>query len=330
MKLVTFEVSTPGGPYRRVGAMDESGIVDVTAAVALYYQRCRPSAIADRMAHAEAPPDLAQILEGGPEVLALATEAAVAARKTGVRRTDGGRQVWFDTADVRLLAPVPRPPGIACFTVWETHIADSSAKGFMVAFPREGSDIRGYYKGNPDSVIGPDASIPWPAYSTDLDVECEMAALVGRELKDANPEEAADAIAGYCIFNDVSARGIQKEEMALGLGPTKGKDMDGGNVLGPFLVTADELPDLGNLTMSLHVNGEEWSRYSTSQMKWSFPELLSYLSRGQTIRPGHVLTSGCYPGGSALDLGRRIAPGDVVELRITGLGALRNRIGYPA
>jgi 2-keto-4-pentenoate hydratase/2-oxohepta-3-ene-1,7-dioic acid hydratase in catechol pathway len=78
--------------------------------------------------------------------------------------------------------------------------------------------------------------------------------------------------------------------------------------------------------MSLHMNGEEWSAYDTAKMEWSFAELLAYLSRGQTVQPGHVVTSGSYPGGSAMDLGRSLKPGDLVELRIDRLGSLINRI----
>ncbi len=165
-----------------------------------------------------------------------------------------------------------------------------------------------------------------PGYAAALDVECEMAAIVGLGGKDLAVDEARRAIAGYCIFNDVSIRDIQKREMEFGLGPTKGKDQDAGNILGPWLVTADEVGDPRGLRMSLHVNDEEWSAYNTARMEWSFAELLAYLSQGQTIQPGQVVTSGSYPGGSAMDLGRFLKPGDFVELRIDRLGSLINQI----
>jgi 2-keto-4-pentenoate hydratase/2-oxohepta-3-ene-1,7-dioic acid hydratase in catechol pathway len=91
-------------------------------------------------------------------------------------------------------------------------------------------------------------------------------------------------------------------------------------------VTPDEIGDVADLRMSLHVNGEEWSSYSTRHMTWGFPDLVSYLSRGQTLRPGHILTSGSYPGGSALDLNRQLHAGDTIELRISRIGSLINRI----
>ena len=119
----------------------------------------------------------------------------------------------------------------------------------------------------------------------------------------------------------------QNREMQLGLGPTKGKDADSSNVMGPWLVTADEVGDPQGLRMSLSVNGTELSSYNTSQMAWGFADLVSYLSRGQTLRPGHIVTSGCYPGGSALDLGTRLDRGDEVSLSIEKLGVLTNTIG---
>ena len=118
-----------------------------------------------------------------------------------------------------------------------------------------------------------------------------MAAIVGIGGKDLTVEKAERAIAGYCIFNDVSVRDIQKREIEIGLGPTKGKDQDAGNILGPWLVTADEVGDPRGLRMSLHVNDEEWSAYNTDKMEWRFAELLAYLSRGQTVLPGQVVTS---------------------------------------
>src|SRR6185312_17135229 len=102
-----------------------------------------------------------------------------------------------------------------------------------------------YYKGMPDTVIVPDAEIPWPVYSDKLDHELELAAVIGRRVKDVAPDDAAGCIFGYTIWNDLSARDVQTRELPVGMGPGKAKDWDGSNVLGPCIVTADELDPTG-------------------------------------------------------------------------------------
>jgi 2-keto-4-pentenoate hydratase/2-oxohepta-3-ene-1,7-dioic acid hydratase in catechol pathway len=110
------------------------------------------------------------------------------------------------------------------------------------------------------------------------------------------------------------------------MGPAKAKDWDGSNVLGPCLVTADEL-DAADLRMTVRVNGETWGDASSGEMHHTFGDLIAYASRSQTLYPGEVLGSGTAPGGSGLELDRRLAPGDTVELEIEGIGVLRNTIG---
>jgi 2-keto-4-pentenoate hydratase/2-oxohepta-3-ene-1,7-dioic acid hydratase in catechol pathway len=328
MKLCTFVVETPLGRQRRVGVVAERSVIDATAAREALLERQLPASAAERVASAQVPPDLIAIIGSGALGLEWVAEAVEHVSHTGAEATGGGKRIRHDLQATALLAPIPHPPGIACFTTWKAHIEDSAGKGFALKFPEEGSEIRPYYKGNPDSVSGPGAVLELPCYAKELDVECELAAVVGVGGKDLSVEQARAVIAGYCIFNDVSVREIQVREMQTGLGPTKGKDQDGGNVLGPWLVTADEVGDPRGLEMSLHVNGEKWSGYQTRHMAWEFADLLSYLSRGQTVRPGHIVTSGCYPGGSALDLGRKLRRGDLVELRISKLGSLANRIAH--
>jgi 2-keto-4-pentenoate hydratase/2-oxohepta-3-ene-1,7-dioic acid hydratase in catechol pathway len=150
---------------------------------------------------------------------------------------------------------------------------------------------------------------------------------VGVGGRDLDLAQAGRAIAGYTILNDVSARDIQRVEKKAGRGPSKGKDFDGGNVMGPWLVTPDEVGDIRSLRCSLHINGEEVSGQGSEAMVWDFAEMLSYLSLGQTIYPGQIISGGCYPRGSALDLDRTLHPGDRIELRISRIGSLHCRIG---
>jgi len=143
-------------------------------------------------------------------------------------------------------------------------------------------------------------------------------------------EKARDYIGGYTIFNDFSARDIQLKEQGGRLGPTKGKDFDTGNAMGPYLVTPDEIPDPYQLTMTARINGEEWSRGTSADMHYKFEDLIAYISQSETLYPGDFIGSGTCSGdgcrGCGLELNRFLKPGDIMELEVQGLGVLRNRI----
>jgi 2-keto-4-pentenoate hydratase/2-oxohepta-3-ene-1,7-dioic acid hydratase in catechol pathway len=234
----------------------------------------------------------------------------------GERRPAGG--------DARLLAPL-RPRSLRDFLAFEGHM--KAALGRLGRpIPEEWYERPAYYKGMPDTVIGPDEEIPWPAWTERLDHELELACVIGTTCRDVAPADAAGVIFGYTIWNDLSARDVQSRELPIGMGPGKAKDWDGSNVLGPCLVTADEL-DADGLAMSVRVNGETWGEDSSGSMHHSFGDMIAYCSQSQTLYPGEVLGSGTAAGGSGLELDRELAPGDVVELEIEGIGVLRNRIG---
>jgi 2-keto-4-pentenoate hydratase/2-oxohepta-3-ene-1,7-dioic acid hydratase in catechol pathway len=224
----------------------------------------------------------------------------------------------------RLLAPL-RPRSLRDFLAFEGHMrAALSRLGRPI--PEEWYEVPAYYKGLPDTVIGPDEEIPWPAWIERLDHELELGAVIGRRCRDVSAGEAVECIFGYTIWNDVSARDVQARELPIGMGPGKAKDWDGSNVLGPCLVTADELA-ADDLRMLVRVNGEVWGEDSTATMHWSFGDMIAYASRSQTLHPGELLGSGTATGGSGLELDRRLEPGDLVELEVDGIGVLRNRIG---
>jgi 2-keto-4-pentenoate hydratase/2-oxohepta-3-ene-1,7-dioic acid hydratase in catechol pathway len=224
----------------------------------------------------------------------------------------------------RLLAPL-RPRSLRDFLAFEGHLRNAFERlGRDV--PAEWFDVPAYYKGMPDTVIGPDDEIPWPPWTERLDHELELAAVIGREVRDVRPEDAAACIFGYTIWNDVSARDVQARELPVGMGPGKAKDWDGSNVLGPCLVTADEL-DTSDLAMRVRVNGDLWGEDTTAHMHHTFADMIAYASRSQTLYPGEVFGSGTAAGGSGLELDRWLGPGDVVELEVDGIGVLRNRIG---
>jgi 2-keto-4-pentenoate hydratase/2-oxohepta-3-ene-1,7-dioic acid hydratase in catechol pathway len=225
----------------------------------------------------------------------------------------------------RLLAPL-RPRSLRDFLAFEGHMKAALTRlGREV--PAEWYEVPAYYKGMPDTVIGPEDEIPWPAWTDRLDHELELAAVIGPEpVRDLAAGDAGRAIFGWTIWNDLSARDVQARELPIGMGPGKAKDWDGSNVLGPCIVTADEL-DASDVRMAVRVNGETWGEASSAEMHHSFGTLLAYASRSQTLYPGEVIGSGTAPGGSGLELDRWLAPGDVIELEIEGIGVLRNTIG---
>jgi len=229
-----------------------------------------------------------------------------------------------EAGEARLLAPL-RPRSMRDFLAFEGHLKGALGR-LGRPIPDEWYDVPAYYKGMPDTVIGPEAMIPWPAFADRLDHELELAAVIARRCKDVPAAEAGAVIFGYTIWNDISARDVQTRELPIGMGPAKAKDWDGSNVLGPCLVTADEL-DAGGLRMEVRVNGERWGADTSASMHHSFADMIAYASMGQTLYPGEVFGSGTAAGGSGLELDRALEPGDLVELEIEGIGVLRNPIG---
>jgi 2-keto-4-pentenoate hydratase/2-oxohepta-3-ene-1,7-dioic acid hydratase in catechol pathway len=226
--------------------------------------------------------------------------------------------------NARLLAPL-RPRTMRDFLAFEGHLKNALPR-LGRPIPDEWYEVPAYYKGLPDTVIGPEEEIPWPSWTEKLDHELELAAVIGSTVKDVAPADAAGCIFGYTIWNDMSARDVQSRELPVGMGPAKAKDWDGSNVLGPCLVTAGEL-DASELAMRVRVNGELWGEDTSAHMHHTFADMIVYASRSQTLYPGEVLGSGTAAGGSGMELDRWLAPGDVVELEVEGIGVLRNRIG---
>ena len=162
-----------------------------------------------------------------------------------------------------------------------------------------------------------------------MDFELELACVIGRRGKDIAKGAAPAHIFGYTVFNDFSARDAQGIEMEGRLGPAKGKDFDGANVLGPCIVTADEIGDPYALRMQARVNGETWCDASSSTMHWKFDDLVAHISQGETLHPGEIIGSGTVGGGCGLEHARFLSSGDLVELEIEKIGTLRNRVLAP-
>ncbi len=323
MKLVSFRITTPVGTFTRVGAIHGQSIVDMNMAYArwLFDQH---EAQPRRLADAQVPSTMLEFLEGGSSTMS-ATRRAVDYVVMAGPSTKGpsGETIFYHSASVQIAAPLLNPSSLRDFIAFEDHIAATSKKRGQ-PIPPEWYKAPVYYKGNHRTIIGPDEDLSWPLDTTKLDYELEMACVIGCRGKDIPEREAQGYIAGYTIMNDFSARDIQFQEMACRLGPAKGKDF--ATALGPCIVTSDEIADLGALIMIARVNGEEWSRGRFGTIRWSFPQMIAHVSRGESIYPGDVFGSGTVGGGCGLEIDRYLKPGDVVELEIQPIGVLRTRV----
>lgn len=186
-----------------------------------------------------------------------------------------------------------------------------------------------YYKGNRMSFIGHGTDVQWPGYADFLDIELELAIVVGKTGKDITVESAPEHIFGYSILNDVSARDAQMREMPGQLGPCKGKDFDTGNILGPYILTADEVVHPVALKMEARVNGERWGGGNSNQMHHTFADILAHISASETVYAGEVIGSGTVGTGCGLEISKRLQDGDQFELEIENIGVLANRIVKP-
>ncbi len=323
MKLATFEVPTPAGPLRRIGAAMDRRLVDLQAAYAAHLERTDPGCDAERLAALLIPSDMVLFLGTGALGMAAAARAIDAA---GTTEEAFGARTTYAPDEVRLLAPLPRPRVMRDFLTFEGHMKQASrALGRGGEVPAAFYEVPAYYKGDPDTVVGPDAVVHWPPYSEKFDFELELGVVIGRRGKDIAAGDAARHIAGYTIWNDFSARDQQMREAPVGMGPSKGKDFDTGNAVGPYLVTPDEI-DIDNLRMVARVNGEVWSEGHSGGRQFSFPDLIAHVSQSETIHAGELWGSGTVTSGSGLELDRWLQPGDIVELEVEGIGVLRNRV----
>ena len=326
MRLVTFTLSDGGED--RIGAFidDDERIVDLARANSVTNGE-----------DAKTFTSMLALIDAGDAGLAAARTLADAPPAEAI----------VETANVRLRAPLPRPRQMRDFMAFEGHARGAREVHFMKSarqkkdpaaamaeYRRRGQldpppvwyDQPVYFKCNRMNVIGHGEDILYPSFTHELDYELELAFVTGRKGKDISQAEARGYIFGYTIYNDVSARDAQINEMCGQLGPAKGKDFDTGNVLGPCIVTADEIGDPYDLDMRARLNGELLSQGNSGDIFHTFERMIEHVSRDETIWPGEVFGSGTIGGGSGHEHYRLMEIGDEIELAVEKIGVLRNRV----
>lgn len=280
--------------------------------------------------------DMVAFLSGGDETLAAA-EAIVSSGKTENADPSG--------------AGIPfSPRSMRAYMLWEDHVIQSSrmlVKRFFPppaakavagfervtgkTFPKLKPNARFYeaptfYVANHGALVADGDPMWWPSHTKWLDFELELAFVLAKPLSDATPEEAADAIGGWFVLNDWSARDVQADDARRNIFGPVVKSKTFANSVGSDVITADEMPDWTRVTGRVRVDGELWCEGSTAGPQYDVGEMLAFASAGELLEPGDVVSTGTMPGCCGLEIDRWIQPGQTVELEIDGIGTLSNTI----
>jgi fumarylacetoacetate (FAA) hydrolase len=285
------------------------------------------------------PDNMREFLEGGEEIMLLAKKANEAIKSGKVNAKE---EVFYE-----IQAPVPHPTSCRDGYAFRQHVA-AARRNRKVEMIAEFDQYPIFYFTNHNSIQGPGEIECMPDHFEKLDFELEVAIAINKKGRNIQAAEADDYIAGYMIMNDMSARTLQMEEMLLNLGPAKGKDFS--TVIGPWLVTPDELEPyktsakaghVGNaydLKMKCRVNGKEVSSGTMADMDWTFAEIIERCAYGCDILPGDVIGSGTVGTGCFLELNgtgllnnpdyktQWLQDEDIIDMEVTGLGILSNTI----
>jgi len=314
VKLATFLFRQ----QERLGALNGAGrMVDLHTAYASHLREVESNPSALERAQVTLGRDMVEFLKRGDKALEAARKALAYASGNP---SDGAGAI-LDPKEIRLMSPVPRPGAlVSAGKNFSDHVAEMASK--------KGPSSPVAFLKLPGTVIGPEDDIPYPPEVKNLDYEVELAIIIGKACIDVSQDDAFDYIAGYAAFNDISARDIIRSENKTGI-HLMGKSFPGFAPMGPYLVTADEIPDPQNLKLKLSVNGETRQDSNLSYMIFKIREMIAYWSQ-MGLNPGDVLTTGTPRGVAA---GRKpdqppwwLKPGDLVEAEVEKVGRLRNRI----
>lgn len=321
MRLITFE-----DPVRRsrVGALaSDERIIDLHSACALYLRDVENEGAFERLADALVPPNMRQLFAGGDTSLEAARKAFDHVLHDDTSPGPGGEPIFYSADEITLKAPiVPKK-----FFHTAGNFREHSEEATNAKASHSGMPWIVFFQ-NVDAIVGHEEPVIYPEHlSQELDCELELAVVLKKSGKHFSPEEAADYIGGYVIFNDITARDIQRREMKSG-GFSFCKGIDTFCPLGPWIVTADDIPNPHNLAMELRVNGEPRQNSHSSKMSVTISEILSHYSP-MGYSAGDVVSTGSVSGVAAFTgdpTAWYLKAGDVVECEIENIGILRNRV----
>jgi len=333
LKLLTFSstrIPTTSSQDHRLGAQLGEIVIDLAAARSWALQ-------ARGLPLQPLPETLYELIHAGPAAWQYVNNLLIVLEGEDPLKLEsqGHNRVGLQPGEIRLAPPLLRPMSLRDFYAFEQHVV-TAHKNRGKQIPKEWYQFPVFYFSNPNAIFGPNEPIPYPSYTQALDYELEVACIIGKAGINISPEQAADYIFGYTIFNDWSARDVQRNEMRVGLGPAKGKDF--ASSIGPWIVTPDELedkstgrPGVYDLEMMARVNGEQRSHGNWKDIHYSFGEMIARASQDTYLLPGDMLGSGTVGTGCLLEItqgkGPWLQPGDIVVLEIENLGVLTNQVG---
>lgn len=323
MKFVTFV--EPYFKSERTGLMIKDFVVDANMAYRRYLFDQEGIDYPEGIADSILPSDTYFLLKNWPKAQTELRKVEQYAGKIGLEKIEGpkGEKAVYKLQEVKLMAPVPRP-GKIIHTAgnFREHAKEGKQAGWEFPIPKWISFLK-----SPSSIIGHEDEIIHPEFTKELDYEIELAIIIGKKCKYANEKEAWEAIAGFTIFNDITARDIQRQEMKSGL-LNFGKNMDTFAPFGPCMVPRDDIGDVHNLDIECRVNGEVRQKSNTSHLSVSIQEIVSHYS-WVTLYPGDIITTGTVSGVAAFRKNPEryyLKPGDVLESEIENIGILRNKV----
>jgi 2-keto-4-pentenoate hydratase/2-oxohepta-3-ene-1,7-dioic acid hydratase in catechol pathway len=311
LKLLSFESHSE----QKLGALDDQWIIDLDRAHEFFL----PEVAGMHMnVPSRFPQRIIDFLELGEELRTYASKLGDHVQSLLPERSSELKQqrVLLDASDVHILPPVAVPPKIVCLGLnYRDHAEEAH-----VPIP-----TRPLLFSKPSTaIIGPEDFVVYPKTSTQVDYEVELAAIIGKRGKDIAESDALDFIAGYTVFNDISARDIQFADKQW----FRGKSFDTFAPTGPCLVLREQVGDPHNLKMELRVNGEVRQRSTTANMIFKIPQLVAFISNAMTLQPGDIIATGTPAGVGyyARPERRLLKVGDLMEAEIEGVGVLRNRV----
>lgn len=307
MRLITFQ----SNGENRIGAVIDNQVIDLHYAYRTLLES-QGQLRAKQIAEAYIPSNMVEFLQGGNESLSIAKEA-VGFVLNSIKKFQ--YPVVRSISEIKIEAPILNPGKMIC--------VGHNYREHILEMGRELPTNPVVFAKFSNTIIGPQDDIPFFPISEQLDYEAEFAFVIGKRARNVSQENALEYVAGYTIVNDVTYRDIQRRTLQW----LQGKSVEGSAPMGPWLITRDELPDPSGLSVVLTVNGEQRQSTNTSNLVFTVPFLVEFLSNLMTLEPGDVILTGTPGGvGVAMNPPTFLKDGDVVRIEIDKVGVLENRV----